>query len=197
MKNLSNYRDLLFLLFSIAVFLFVLFNITSDFLKTKAATEENANLIVEDPSKDFKSLNNYISYSVPADWKKIDQVDTGSGSNTLIALTSPDFESSASGAVRAGVRITINRSYELKPEETLKSKLNSSYQFYDYNIRALTLDNKSAMTMHEDYNGHFRFVFVANGDHLWQIAITAKSLEDEQKYEKEINSFLASVKFKG
>jgi hypothetical protein len=198
MKNLLKYRDIIFLLFSATVFSLVLFNVTTDFLKTKAAASSDSNPweVKEDPSKDFKSLDNYISYISPIAWKKVDQVDEEFGENTLIALTSPDFESTQSGIISKGIRITINRSYHMQPEETIKSKLNYQYPIYDYNIRPTTLDSKDAMTMHEDYQGHNRFIFAANGNYLWQIAISSKSLEDEQKYEVEIANFLASVKFK-
>jgi hypothetical protein len=196
MEILSRYRDQLFLLFSIIVVIAVLFNITNDAFKTNAlANNSNPPKIIQDPQKDFKSLDNYLSYSIPAQWQKTDQVDQEFGMNTLIALSSPDFESSSSGVIDKGVRVTINRSYDPRPEETVKNKLNTQYPFYDYNIRGLVVDGKNAMTMHEDYNGHNRFIFIASGEHLWQIGISSKNLEEEQRYEAEINSFLNSVKF--
>lgn len=198
MKNLHALKELIFLLFSIVVCAAVFFNITADVLKSKALGSENKQTLEtnKDPLKEYKSLDNYIIYFVPAGWKKTDQVDREFGKNTLIALTSPDFDSPENMTINSGIRVIINRSYDPGSEETLKNKLNARYQFYDYNIRVLTFDNKNAMTMHEDYKGHNRFIYVANGDYLWQIAISSKSLQDEQKYEGEINSVLSSVKFK-
>lgn len=199
MKNLSLYKDQLFLLFSIVVVIAVFFNITNDALKTRAsaannlASEENK---PKDPMRNFESLDNFISYSVPKSWQKTDQVDKELGNNTLIALSSPNFESPETFIINKGIRITINRSYDPSAEDTVRKKLNSEYQFYDYNVRAMTIDGKNAMTMHEDYEGHNRFVFIASDNYLWQIGISSKNLDEEQKYESEINTFLNSIKFK-
>lgn len=197
MKNPTT-KDVLFFLASILVASVVFVNIINDFSKTSRASEEK--LITDDkvidPSKDFQSLDNYISYFLPEGWKKEDQVDWEFGLNTLLALTSPDYNSPEPFVVESGVRIIIDRSYDPKPEETLNNKLNAPYEFYDYNIRQIKVSGKNAMTMHEDYKGHNRFIYAADGAYLWQISITSKSLEDEQKYQAEIDSFLNSIKFK-
>jgi len=149
-----------------------------------------------DPSKDFKSLDNYITYSLPEGWRKEDQVDQESGNNTFTILTSDDYESPETFIINSGVRITISRNYDPKAEETLNSKINAQYEFYDYNIRSITIGGKNAMTMHEDYEGHNRFIYIASGLHLWQISIASKDLDSEQKYDLEINNFLDSIQFK-
>lgn len=197
MKNPIT-KDLLFLLASILVASVVFVNIFIDFSKTGSAfgKEGKTSEKADDPSKDFRSLDNHISYFLPDGWKKEDQIDREFGKNTLLALTSPDYNSPEPFVVESGVRVIVDRSYDPESEETLNNKLNAQYQFYDYNIRALTLGDKSALTMHEDYKGHNRFIYIADDDYLWQISITSKSLEDEQKYEAEIDSFLNSIKFK-
>lgn len=197
MKNPTT-KDALFLIASILVASVVFVNIVNDFSKTSSAFEEKLKTDdkIIDPSKDFQSLGNYISYLLPEGWKKEDQIDWEFGGNTLLALTSPDYNSPEPFVVNSGVRIIIDRSYDPKSEELLNTKLNAHYEVYDYNIRQIKVAGKNAMTMHEDYKGHNRFIYIAEGNYLWQISITSKSLEDEQKYQAEVDSFLNSITFK-
>lgn len=149
-----------------------------------------------DPAKDFQSLDNHINYLIPEGWGKIDQVDKQFGKSTNIALTSPDFVASNSSVVKSGTKIWISRSYDLKVEETLNNKLNTKYPIYNYNVMAFKVGGRNAMTIYEDLNEHNRFVYIAQGNHLWQITVSSKSLEDEQKYQTIIDAFLDSIRFK-
>ena len=199
MKISSSLKDSLFLLASIVVALVVFISIFNDSSKTRAATEaaEVKDMVESvDPAKDLESLDNYITYSLPEGWNKQDQVDEELGNNTLISLTSPDFDSPETFVVNSGVRIIIDRTYDPAAEETLNTKLNAQYEFYDYNILPMEVGGKNSMTMHEDYEGHNRFIYIADGDHLWQISITSKSLEDEENYQGTIDNFLNSIQFK-
>ena len=148
-----------------------------------------------DPSKDFNSLDSSVAFTLPPSWKKVDHIDSAAGTNTYIKLTSPDFQAPDPVNLQSGVGIVINRVYDLKAQDTLNNKLNAQYNFDTYNVTPLEIGGQNAMTMHKDNSGHFRIIYVATHTHLWEITITSKSLEDEQRYQSDINTFLTSIKF--
>ena len=198
-KLISIFRKEVILL--VAGLLLIILNISG--LGEKAAQSYTINTRAQstptptpDPRKEFKSLETYISYNLPSGWQKKDYVDQEFGNTAYITLTSPDYESPETFIINSGVRISITRTYDTQSEETLSRKLGDKYEIYNYNVMPLKIDGKNAMTMHEDYEGHNRFIYIANGNHLWQISIASKSLEDEAKYEEFIKHFLSSVKFK-
>lgn len=149
-----------------------------------------------DPSKDLKSLDNYLDFTLPVGWKKTDYLDTKFGKDTIIKLTTTDFDSPEPTVINGGVGIVIDRTYDLKSEETLSKKLNQNYGFETYNVMPLTIDGKNAMTMHQDGESHHRYIYIAAPTHLWEITVASKSLEDESRYDPEIENFLKSIKFK-
>lgn len=148
-----------------------------------------------DPSKDFTSLDSKISFSLPPSWTKVDHIDSTAGTNTYIKLTTPDFQAPDPVNLQSGLGIVINRIYDLKAEDSLNNKLNAQYSFDTYNVTSLKIGDKNAITMHKDNSGHYRIIYVATPTHLWDITITSKSLEDEQRYQADINTFLNSIKF--
>lgn len=198
MQNSLSLKDAIFFLVSLAIACAVAVFILNDYTKTRAAEIQEQTLSAKqiNPAKNFKSLDSYIIYNPPEGWSKQDRVDHESGNNTWLALTSPDFDSPDSLIINSGIKIFITRSYDLKAQNNLTDRLNAQYPTYDYNIRPIKIGGENAMTMHEDYEGHHRFICVVNGNYLWQINISSKSLEEEQKYDLEINNFLDSIKFK-
>ena len=148
-----------------------------------------------DPSKDFNSLDNNISYSFPLNWQKSDHIDK-LGENTYLKFTSSDFISPEPGAVDQGIGIVISRTYDLNSESSLKSKLDKVYDFNTYNVMPIKIDNKNAMTMQQEGDGYRRFIYIATQNHLWEIIIASKSLEEQARYEAEISQFLNSIKLK-
>lgn len=147
-----------------------------------------------DPSKDLSALGD-ITYVLPAGWQKVDHVDP-SGLNTYIKITSPDFNSPQPGLIDSGIGIVIGRVYDLNAEESVKAKLNASYDFDTYNVIPLKINNKNAVSMHKDgINIDGRFIFVATNSHLWDITITSKNSEDAQRYQGDIDTFLDSINF--
>lgn len=148
-----------------------------------------------DPSKDLASLDDSIKYTLPASWQKVDHLDPA-GLNTYIKITSPDFNSPEPGLVSSGVGIVIGRNYDLNAGEAVKSKLNASYDLDIYNVTPLQVSNQNAISMQKDgANVNARIIYVATKTHLWDITITSKSLEDQSRYQGEINSFLSSINF--
>ncbi|HLC88158.1 MAG TPA: hypothetical protein VJG66_03855 [Patescibacteria group bacterium] len=198
MQNSLSLKDAIFFLVSLAIACAVVVFILNDYTKTRAAEIQEQTLSAKqmNPAKNFRSLDSYIIYSPPEGWSKQDQVDHESGNNTWLALTSPDFDSPDSLIINSGIKIFITRSYDLKAQDSLTDRLNAQYPTYDYNIRPIKIGGENAMTMHEDYQGHNRFIYIANGSHLWQISIASKNLDSEQEYDLEINSFLDSIRFK-
>lgn len=149
-----------------------------------------------DPSLDFVSLDNTISFTLPPSWQKADHLDPA-GLNTYIKLTSPDFNSPEPGIIDSGVGIIIGRVYNLSAADSLKTKLNASYGLDTYNVMPIQIGDQNAMTMHkEEVKINTRMIYIATQTHLWDITITSKSLEDAQKYQGEIDAFLSSIKFK-
>lgn len=197
MPNLTHFKKELFLL-SLGLFLvaMALFNnLNPQFTEILGSERpEITPTPTPDPSKDLISLDSNLSYTLPALWQKSDHIDP-SGKDTYIKLTSPDFNSPEASQVQNGIGIIVDRAYDLKSEDSLKSKLDAVYDFDTYNITSIKINDKNAMTMHQDKNGHLRLIYVATPTHLWEITITSKSLEDEQKYQGDINQFLNSIKF--
>lgn len=197
MSNLSQFKKELFLL-SLGLFLagIALFNYLNPQLTEILGSERPAMTPTPtpDPAKDLNSLDNSLSYTLPALWKKSDHIDPA-GDDTYIKITSPDFNSPEASQVQNGVGLIIDRTYDLKAEVSLKAKLDTVYDFDTYNITPIKLNGKNGMTMHQDKNGHHRLIYIATQTHLWEITITSKSLEDEQKYQGDINTFLNSIKF--
>lgn len=148
-----------------------------------------------DPAKDLTSLYTKLTFTLPQNWQKTDHTDLAAGQNTYIKITTPDFQAPDPANVQSGIGIVVNRTYDLKAEESLKTKLNAQYDFDTYNVMPLRIGDKNAMTMHKDNSGHYRIIYVATQTHLWDITITSKSLEDEQRYQSDINTFLDSIKF--
>ena len=64
MKNSPSLRDVVFLLVGLAIACTVLVFILSDYTKTRAMEAQEQAVLEKrsDPSKDFKSLDNYITY---------------------------------------------------------------------------------------------------------------------------------------
>lgn len=198
MQNLDTKNKTLVLIILGTILAGVVWVNISDPLKTNAQNPKEPKIDEKflDPTKDFKSLSNYITYETPQNWTANDQVDEEFGDKTNLSLSSPDFEASQSGAVKTGIKIWISRSYDTNPENTIANKLKATYPVYDYNILSTKIAGKPAMTLHEDLQGHNRFIYVAGLNHLWTITISSNSLEEEQKYESEIATFLNSIQFK-
>lgn len=199
MKNLSNFKkEITLLVIGLACVILAIFaNFNPAW--TQKLTSEAATATptpTPDPSKDLISLDNFLTYQPPEAWQKTDYIDIQTGKSTFIKLTSPDFDSPQPSIIENGVGIIIDRSYDINSEETLKNKLNTNYGFDTYNVTPLNIAGKNAMTMHKDADGHHRFIYIANGNHLWEISIASKSLEDEAKYQGHIETFLASIQFK-
>lgn len=149
-----------------------------------------------DPSLDLVSLDNALSFTLPASWQKADHLDP-SGLNTYIKLTSPEFNSPEPGVIDSGVGIIIGRVYNLNAADSLKTKLNASYDLDTYNVMPIQIGDQNAMTMHkEGLNINARIIYVATQNHLWDITITSKSLEDEARHQSQIDFFLDSINFK-
>ena len=199
MQNILTLRKEFILL--ITGLLLVVLAVNGNFIQTKVSTRgseaiETKPTPTPDPRREFKSLESFISYTVPPAWQKEDYVDEQFGQTAYITLKSPDYNSPETYIINSGLGITISRSYDLNAEETLKNKLNSQYESYVYNILPAKVAGKNAMTMHEDYEGHNRFVYIATEKHLWQITFSSKSLEDESRYQGDIENFLSSIRFK-
>lgn len=196
MPNLSAYKKELILLgIGLVLATFALFgNPSLSFLQTRGSELAQVTPTpTPDPAKDRNSLDNYISYTLPPMWRKTDYIDTASGIDTITKIVSPDFNALETG-VESGVGIIIDRTYDLNAEDSLKAKLNTVYGFDTYNVMPIKINDKNAMTMHQDKNGHHRYIYISTGKHLWEITITSKSLEDEQKYQGQIDIILNSLK---
>mgnify|MGYP000137023982 CR=1 FL=1 len=201
MKNLHNFKKEITLLLTGLLLAFTALFLNINNPSWARTLESEKTVLVEqkpvDPAKDFESLDNYLTYSIPMAWIKTGNIDKELGNNTHLKLTSPDFISHEPAIIESGVGIVIDRLYDPKSEESLTVKLNKVYEFDTYNVMPTKIDNKNAMTMHKDSDsGHMRFIYIASGTHLWQLTISSKSLEDEQKYQGEIENFLTSIKFK-
>lgn len=200
MKNLQLLRKKATVLVTILILLLLGFAL----LRPKAVTNPTHSLTEfepisttePEPKKEFSSLDNYIEYAIPKNWHKEDHVDTEYGNYSYLYLISPDFDSPETFLIKNGIRVSISRGYTANAEQSLSNRLNAEYESYDYDIAPLKINGKNAMTMHEDYEGHNRFIYIADKDYLWQISLSSKSLEDEAKYKTEIDNFLSSIKFK-
>lgn len=197
MPNIAAYKkELALLATGLALASFALFgNSNLSILQTSGSElAQPSPTPTPDPAKDRNSLDNYISYTLPPIWRKTDYIDTVSGIDTISKIVSPDFNAPETG-VETGVGIIIDRAYDLNSEDSLKTKLNTVYGFDTYNVMPIKINDKNAMTMHQDKNGHHRYIYIATEKHLWEITITSKSLEEEQKYQGQIDLILNSIKF--
>lgn len=199
MQNILSLKKEFILL--ITGLLLVILAMNGNYVQTMVSTRSSNAIAIKptptpDPSLDKASLDSAISFTLPASWKKADQIDP-SGINTYLKLTSSDFQSSTPGVIDSGVGVVIGRVYDLKAGESVRSKLSASYGLDTYNVMPLSIAGQNGMTMHKDgANINARIIYVATQTHLWDITITSKSLEDAQKYQGEIDAFLNSIKFK-
>lgn len=197
MQNLAGYKKELILLFTGLSLLVIalLASLVPQEMRTRGS-EIVKTTPTPDPRKEFKSLDNFITYTFPPAWQKEDYVDEQFGQAAYISLKSPDYNSPETFIINSGIGITISRTYDPAAEETLRNKLNAQYQSYVYNVLPIKIAGKNSMTMHQDYEGHHRLIYISNGSHLWQITIASKSLEDESRYQGDIENFLNSIRFK-
>lgn len=208
-KFLSNIKTmwsrsiLLILIILISIFLVQLILTKKDQSSLKVSPSPALKSYIEpyvSPTPTEPKIDDLISYQIPKNWikKVIYEADNNGNEINRITLSSPNFEEGKSFNVKAGASISINRTKNENPLRVLDSiiKEDSANLNYRYDRKRIKVDGYESVSLHEDYEGHSKFYYIAKNNYLWQISVRSPSLNEEKSYEALINSFIESLKFR-
>lgn len=150
---------------------------------------EKNNLMVLQILKTFKntgtlkSVEDLVEYSFPPGWSQ---------------GKSPDYVGAELGEEKGkGMGISVSRSFSL-PGHTLESEKNGWKETAGtHDLSDATIDGLPAFKFHEDFEGlHSLRYYVIKDGYGFTIYFFSPDLAEEKKYQKEIDEFLASIRFK-
>ena len=139
------------------------------------------------------SADQYIDYVIPEGWKKrIDEIDA------YLEIASPDHVQELSTVKGMSITLTSSswREGSLDPKIEFNNLKTGNVDAGIHDISEVVIDSKPAMRYYIDYEGHQLAYYVIYAGYGWDIRFSTASLFEEKKYQKVIDQFLASVKFK-
>ncbi|HSX19295.1 MAG TPA: PsbP-related protein [Candidatus Saccharimonadales bacterium] len=144
------------------------------------------------------SLDEFISYTLPKGWTKDSEVGTNSDPDKNIFLHSPGNDLRPGPFIEEGAWMDFDR-YESDPKITLKEQLSiNSNPTFPTLIKIDGLDTYNAFHC---YEGCSDIYYVEKGAYTWQIEFgcvlcSTKSETDKNKFARDRDAFLNSIKFK-
>jgi len=134
------------------------------------------------------SIDDLVTYSIPSGWNVIKQE-----SIDYINFSSPDFVVGEAFSGQIGMIFSVSSTFNL-PKYSLEEAAKDSTDNSDFTN--IFVDNLPAIKYHMDFEGHQLIYNVIKGDRLFWISFMSNNITEENKYQKQIDEFISSIKFK-
>lgn len=160
---------------------------------SQRTTQTNAAIISPSVSVSIKTMDDYISYSVPANWGK--KLSAPAEDTYSLQLTSPNFRSTFDYENREGLQITIVRVKlpdNMTPKEKILTDSNPYIDKKNIKLIPITVDNQQGYIIPSVYEWAYPGLAITKNRYQYSVLFIGAKGNEQQQIADE---FIKSIRF--